>query len=359
MGAPLGKLSPDRFRRLIAPHLGTVRHEVVVGPGAGLDCAIVKLGAGRVIALTTDPLSIVPALGPAASARLSCHLLASDLWTSGIAPQYVTVDFNLPPSVDDETFAKYWRAMSAEWEALFVAVVAGHTGRYPGGDSTLLGAGTLIGIGDEQRYLTPAMARPGDVVLVTKGCAIEAAAIAAHLIPERLRARIGAGGVERARALVDRVSVVADCRTLIGAGVRRTPGEPGLGVTALHDATEGGVLGGLLELAKASGNDMRVEAALIPLAVEARAACEAWGGIDPPWTLSEGTLIAAVRPAFVAAVRAALTDEGIPAAEVGEVMEGSGRLWLTAADGSVRTIDAPEPDPYWAAYDRAVRERWT
>ena len=358
MSAPLGKLSPGRFRRLIAPHLGTVRHEVVVGPGAGLDCAIVKLGAGRVMALTTDPLSIVPALGPAASARLSCHLLASDLWTSGIAPQYVTVDFNLPPSVDDEAFAKYWRAMSAEWETLMVAVVAGHTGRYPGGDSTLLGAGTLIGIGDEQRYLTPAMARPGDVVLVTKGCAIEAAAIAAHLIPERLRARIGAGGVERARALVDRVSVVADCRTLIGAGVRRTPGEPGLGVTALHDATEGGVLGGLLELAQACGHDLSVERARIPLSAEARGACEALGGIDPYWTLAEGALIATVRPGDVVDALTALTDAGITAAEVGVVVPGSGRLLLREPSDEVRVLTEPEPDPYWPAYERAVREGW-
>ena len=43
MSDPLGKFPPDRFARLIAPHLGALRHEVTVGPGAGLDCAIVKL----------------------------------------------------------------------------------------------------------------------------------------------------------------------------------------------------------------------------------------------------------------------------------------------------------------------------
>ena len=351
-------MAPGRFERLIAPHLGAVRHEVIVGPGSGLDCAIVKLEAGRVMALTTDPLSIVPALGPASSARLACHLLASDLWTSGIAPQYVTVDFNLTPALDDDAFATYWRAMSAEWEALLVAVVAGHTGRYPGGDSTIIGAGTLIGFGDEQRYLTPAFARPGDGVLVTKGCAIEAAAIAAHLIPERLRGRIGAGGVERARALLDQVSVVADCRALIGAGVRRGPGGAGSGVTALHDATEGGVLGGLLELAKACGHDVSVERERIPLTREARGACEALGGIDPYWTLAEGALIATVRPGDVIDALTALADAGIAAAQVGAVIPGSGRLLLREPSGGVCVLTEPEPDPYWPAYERAVREGW-
>jgi len=127
----------------------------------------------------------------------------------------------------------------------------------------------------------------------------------------------------------------------------------------MHDATEGGVLGGLLELAKASGHDLRVQTALIPVSVEARAACVAWGGIDPGWTLSEGTLIAAVRPNAVAAAIAALQEEGIVAADVGEVIGGSGRLWLTTDNGTVRTIDEPEPDPYWPAYQRAVLEGWS
>jgi len=354
----LGKLAPGLFKRLIAPHLGAVRREVTVGPGAGLDCAIVTLEGGRLMALTTDPLSIVPALGPAASARLACHLLASDLWTSGIAPQYATVDFNLPPALDDETFAAYWKAMSAEWEALLVAVVAGHTGRYAGCESTVIGAGTLIGFGDDGQYLTPALARPGDIVLVTKGCAIEATAIAAHLIPRRLGACIGAGGVERARALLDQVSVVADCRALIGAGLRRGPGEGGTGVTALHDATEGGVLGGLLELARACGHDLSVERARIPLIPEALGACEALGGIDPYWTLAEGALIATVPPGNVIEALTALTDAGIAAAEVGVVVPGSGRLLLREPEGEVRTLIEPEPDPYWPAYERAVRERW-
>ena len=46
--APLGKLPPAGFERLIAPYLGAARPEVLVGPRAGADCAIVRLSAGRV-----------------------------------------------------------------------------------------------------------------------------------------------------------------------------------------------------------------------------------------------------------------------------------------------------------------------
>ncbi len=347
----LGKIAAGQFERVIAPRLGAAREEVLVGPRAGQDSAIVRLGAGRVMAVTTDPLSVVPALGFEASARLSCHLIASDLWTTGIAPAWVSITFNLPPQLTDGEFEEYWRGMSDEWARLGVAVVTGHTGRYEGCDYSIVGAGTLMGVGDESAYLTPAMAAPGDRVLVTKGCAVEAAAIAAWLFPRRLGAKLGEAGLARARAMLAEVSVVADCRAAVRAGVREK------GVTSLHDATEGGVLGGLLELARACGHDLAVERARIPLAPEARAACEVFG-TDPYWTLSEGALIATARPERAAAVLAALADAGIAAAEVGEVVPGAGALRLAEPDGATTVLAEPRPDPYWPAYARAVAEGW-
>src|SRR5258705_541787 len=106
---------------------------------------------GRVMAVTTDPLSLIPAFGGADSARLAGHLLASDLWTSGIPPAYASVCFSLPPGYPESEFATYWAAMSEEFERLGIAVVAGHTGRYAGCDLSILGAATLIGVGDEGR----------------------------------------------------------------------------------------------------------------------------------------------------------------------------------------------------------------
>jgi hydrogenase expression/formation protein HypE len=346
-----GKLDPAAFERLIAPHLGAARAEVLVGPRAGVDSGIVRIGAGRVMAITADPLSLIPAFGAADSARLSCHLIASDLWTSGIPPAYAAVTLNLPPRMADDELTAYVEAMGDEWRALGVAVVAGHTGRYSGCDLTIVGACTLIGVGDEGRTVGPGHIKPGDRVIVTKDCAVEATAVASRLFPERLAERLGAPAETLAGAGFARVSVVADCRAALAAGVRDQ------GVSAMHDATEGGVLGGLIELARAGGCDLRVERARIPLSAEARAACELFE-IDPYWTLSEGTLIVTARAERAAAVVEALAGEGIPAAEVGDVVRGGGVVWLTAADGAVEKLAAPRPDPYWAAYDRAVREGW-
>lgn len=354
-----GKLTPAEFHRSIAGRLGAERGEVLFGPRPGGDAAIVRAGAGRVLAVTTDPLSLVPALGPERSARLACRLVASDLWTTGIPPAFAAVTLNLPPEFAADTLDRYLEAAHAAWRELDVAVVTGHTGRYDGCGLTIVGAATVMGMGDEGRWVGPPFVQPGDRVLITRDCAVEATAIAAHLMPVRFLAALAAlpephdpdAVLARARASLDQVSVVEHCRAAVRVGVRDR------GVSALHDATEGGVLGALIELAGAAGHDLRIERARIPLSVEARAACAAFG-IDPYWTLSEGTLIVCARPAHAAAVARSLADAGIPAFEVGEVVRGHGTLWLTEPGGEITQWTEPEPDPYWPAYARAVREGW-
>ena len=348
----LGKITPDEFERTIARQLGAKRDEVLLGPGVGLDSAVVRIGAGRVMAVTTDPLSLVPAFGAADSARLACHLLASDLWASGIPPGYASVCFSLPPAFPEPEFAAYWTAMSDEFSQLGIAVVAGHTGRYTGCDLTILGAATLIGVGDEGRTVGPRFVQPGDKVLMTKDCAIEATAVAARMFPKRLAASLDEDQLARAVAKSKQVSVVADCRAALRVGVRDR------GVSALHDATEGGVLGGLLELAKAAVVDLRVARPAMLLSEEARAAC-ALMEVDPLWTLSEGTLLVTARPAWALEVQAQLADDGIAVAEIGEVLRGNGVVWLTEPGGEVTRISEARPDGYWAAYDRARREGWS
>ena len=81
--------------------------------------------------------------------------------------------------------------------------------------------------------------------------------------------------------------------------------------------------------------------------------------LDPLWTLSAGSLILTVRATYALEVMAALAEEGIAVAEIGEVVRGNGVVWLTGADGGVARIEEPRPDGYWDAYARAVREGWS
>jgi len=196
--------------------------------------------------------------------------------------------------------------------------------------------------------VTPKMARPGDAIVVTKGAAIEATALFAATFPERLARGLGEDVVKAADALFERMTVVPE------AAVAREFGLRNEGVTSMHDATEGGVLGGLTEVASASGVGMRVEQARIPLRPEVRTVC-AHVGMDPYTSISEGTLICTVVPDRADAFVSALGDAGIDAAVVGQVTEAKHGAVLVTDRGD-EPLEHPGLDPFWGAFGRWAEE---
>ncbi|MCX8103312.1 MAG: AIR synthase-related protein [Candidatus Bipolaricaulota bacterium] len=350
--APIGKIDQHFFDEVIMPRLGARRSEVLIGPRMGVDVGVIRLPAGQVLAMTTDPLSVIPALGLEDSAWLSVHLLASDLATTGLPAAYAAIDFNLPPQMSAQEFHIYWEAMHREFERLNIAVVTGHTGRYVGCDYTIVGAGVLCAVGPEERYVSASMAQPGDQVLITKGAAIATTGLLSRVFPQTIRREFGDEVLSRAQDFFWKFSVVEEALLAVRVGVREA------GVRAMHDATEGGVLGGLLELAGASSCGIRVQRQAIPIAEETKKICELFE-IDPYWALSEGTLILAVVPEYVDAVRHELTKRGVVVAHVGELLPPSEGNWLIEPDGTPKRLTPLGQDPYWSGYWRAVQRGWT
>ena len=231
----VGKISRDVFEHVIRPHLGKKRKSVLVGPQHGIDIGVVDIGHGQVMALTTDPFFIVPEYGWERAAWFAVHILASDVCTCGLTPTYFTVDLNLPRSITRDELEEMWLATSRACEEIGLAVVAGHTARYDGTGYPMVGGATAIAIGEKDRFMTPAMARVGDTVIVTKGAAIEATGLFGVTFPDRISSNLGIETSKAAQDLFFQMSVVTDARTAVQVGVHEE------GVTAMHDATECGV----------------------------------------------------------------------------------------------------------------------
>src|SRR3972149_2992226 len=306
----IGKVSADIFNEIILPHLGRKRPEVLVGPRHGVDVGVVDLGNGQVMVTTTDPIFVVPPYGWERSGWFAVHILASDAVTSGIRPRYITMDLNLPLSMTREAFDALWSVIHRECDKIGMAILSGHTGRYEGCEYPMIGGATVIGIGPKDRYVTPDMARPGDVVIITKGAAIEAAGLFAVTFPGRVAERYGEKAAREAEEIFWQMSVVEDALTAVEVGVRED------GVTAMHDATECGVWGGLFEVAQASGGGMTVDKDKIIVQDAGREGCDR-SGIAPYSSISEGTLILTCRPHKAPEAILRLSDKGIPVSMVG------------------------------------------
>jgi hydrogenase expression/formation protein HypE len=347
----LGKPRHDFLRKVIFRSLGTPRPQVLVGPAFGIDNSIIRLDDERVLVATTDPLSYVPALGPEASAWLSVHLLASDITTSGFSPEYGLFDFNLPPTMKDEQFSRYWSRFEREWRKLGLSIVGGHTGRYPGLDYSIIGGGFVMATGPRDRYLTSAMAKNGDDLVLTKGAAVETTAILSRAFPRKTRRAIGQRLFDKAHEYLTKVTTVEEAMTATSIGVRNR------GVTAMHDATEGGVVAGLIELTTASRLGATVELENILVSQETRELCKFFR-IDPLVSLSEGSLVIASRPAKTDEILSKLASAGIPYHVVGK-LTSKFRGCKAATSTGIRSLPYPGIDPYWKAYSRGIQRGWS
>jgi hydrogenase maturation factor len=340
-----GKAPSAFLESVVYRNLGAKRPNVVVGPAKGFDNAVIDVGMGKLLVATTDPVSVIPRLGEEASAWLSVHLIASDYTTSGLSPEYAAFDFNFPAEMTGPSRESYLKAVGASCKELGVTIVAGHTGSYPGAGFTVVGGGTMFGLGRKGRCLDPSLSKPGDAIVMTKGAAIEATASLAGSFPVFTAMKLGKGMARRARGLVRSCTTVKDALVSAGIGIGKG------GVTSMHDATEGGVLGGLSEMAAASGNSMRVDRGLIPVPDEAREVCGAFG-IDPLTSLSEGTLLITCDRGRAGELEKALAGAGIRSATIGSVGSGGG-LWLSEKGGRPRRT-IPGVDGYWSAYSRGM-----
>jgi hydrogenase expression/formation protein HypE len=341
----VGKISPEIFNELIFPRLGSSDERVKVGPQHGVDVAIVEIG-NKAVSFTCDPIFIVPEYGWRKAAWFALHIIASDSVTSGLKPKYLSIDLNLPVEMTKEQLAIVWDVIHSECKKLGIAIITGHTARYENCHYPMVGGATMIGIGEKDEYVTPSLARVGDNVIITKGPAIEASGIFASMFPQLMEREFGTEFNQKAQQLFFKMSVVEDALTAISIGVRDN------GVSAMHDATECGILGALYEVAQAANLGIRVEKEKILIEDCVEEICN-YFGIDPYASISEGTLIITCREHKAKQVVRLLNIKGIKSSIVGE-LTGPEHGMTLVSNGKERKLEHPRIDPFWGAFSDAM-----
>ena len=343
----IGKISPAIFNELIFPRLGAKSDKVLVGPQHGVDVGIVEIG-GKVVSFTCDPVFIVPEYGWERAAWFAIHIIASDAVTCGLKPKFLSIDLNLPMEMTKEQLEIVWDTMHGECERLGISVICGHTARYENCHYPMVGGATIVGVGEKYEYVTPTMARAGDKIIITKGPAIEATGVFAAMFPRLIERELGPDFSQRAQQIFYKMSVVEDAMTAVSVGVRED------GVTAMHDATECGVWGGLYELSQAADLGMRIGKERIVIEDCVEDICNFFG-IDPYASISEGTLIIACREHKAQEIVTALSQKGITSSIVGELVNPKHGMILVE-EGREKKLEHPIVDPFWKAFYGALEK---
>jgi hydrogenase maturation factor len=250
----------------------------------------------------------------------------------------MTYSLLLPPGTSEEDARTIITSVSKTAAELGISIVGGHTGWYGGIAQPIVGGVTVWGFAQEGEWISPGGAKDGDVILMTKGPSIEASALLGVLYKNKLEGKLGSDVMQKLLSRVSQITVVEDALTAFRAG----------GVHAMHDATEGGVLGGLWEISASSGVKIHADFDAAGVPDDIARFAEALG-FDPWAAISEGTLLAAVHPDSIPGVRAALKSKGIESFVLG-TFAASAKASTVKRDGVTSELAEPGADPFWGLF---------
>lgn len=314
---PLGKLPPVLLEKMLSK---APRHDprVILGPGIGLDCAVLDTGENLLV-LKTEPITFVTdAIG-----WYALQIAANDIATTGATPRWYMATLLLPerrttPALVEEISSQAYQAC----RELGITIIGGHTEITYGLDRPIM-IGTLIGEVSRENLITPLGAQPGDRVLLTKGVPVEATAILAREFPARLENAFTPEEICAAQNFLYQpgISVLRDAQIAVAAGK----------VTAMHDPTEGGLAAALWEMAQACGHGIIFEPRQVKIPDLSGRICRLFG-LDPLATIASGALLITAPPPDAETMISALQNAGIDCADIGQVVDRAPEVVVAGED---------------------------
>jgi hydrogenase expression/formation protein HypE len=336
----LGKLSPELMSKYVFGMTGAKSSQVILEPSLGLDFGVVRLDSGgrpakgrsaprRYLIVSSDPITGVSER----AGWYAVNVSANDIATSGNRPQFMQSVVLLPAHASEKEVRLLIADMHETAGDLGIAIVGGHTEVSPGLDRPLV-VTTAFALADS--FVTTAGAKNGDILMMTKTAGVEGTAIIGT--DPRFGKGLKREVVAAARGYFEKLSVVEEAVAAFGTGK----------VHAMHDCTEGGVLGAVYEMSYASNLGFELQEERIPLARETTYVCSRLG-LDPLRLISSGTLLLAVKKGAEDEVSEAVRSAGSRVTAVGRFRRGE-RV-LVRADGKREIIGSPPTDELWKLVD--------
>jgi hydrogenase expression/formation protein HypE len=316
-----GKLDFDDLRSIILNNKTIKRNEVKVRNDVGEDCSIIDFGDCEGI-FSTDPITGADEnIG-----KLAVHINCNDIASTGGEPIGILVTILAPTSSNLEEINKVMNEIDEETSKIGVEIIGGHTEVTSAVNKMVISV-TVIGKNLKGKSIRTAGAKLGDDIIVTKTLGLEGTYILISDYEQRIEKVLSKEEIEFGKSLINKISVLEEGK--IG-------GE--FGVNSMHDITEGGVLGGLFEVAMASNTGFKIFNDKIPILEITKKVCAEFK-IDPLRLISSGSMLITTKNG--GELIGKLRQKGIDASLIGIICERDGIL---VDKGNEIKVEAPKRD---------------
>lgn len=332
----MGKLSTKALNDLLSCIKKTSK--VIIPPMAGFDSGVHQITGDIYMVVTTDPCLGVPQEWFGWSL---INYAASDVALFGAKPKYAAINLLGPSKTKATVFKKVMHQVCQTADELDMTIITGHTGTY---DElvTMIGTCTAYGFIQKNKLITPAGAKSHDSIICIKPIGLET--LTNFALTHRQQAK-KLFGTEQASALMNQIKM----QTCVKEALLLT--EVGR-VSAMHDATEGGFVAALNEIADASNLGFTVDFAKMPITEDLQLLAKHFrlSRRQVMSISSTGTLIAAISPEKTDKVIKAFSERQTTAKVVGVFTQSKKKMMNYYA----KMLNFPErPDD---PYDKIMKE---
>ncbi len=318
----LGKLEPNLLKEYILENLGLNRREVILRSKIGLDFGVIKLRKGYLI-VSSDP---VTGAGEEVG-WYAVNICANDVATSGNRAKYLTSTILIPSDASPNLVRKIAQEIHKACKKLKISIVSGHT-EFFNLSSPMVVASAFTFAKD---FVSSCNAKEKDLILITKGAGIEGTSLIAKMIKDR--SLLSKNEIKEALKLRNSIGVVKEATSLFKAKC----------VNAMHDATEGGLLGALIEMAEASNLGFQLYRDEVPIHPITLKLCNIFK-LDPLKLISSGTLVASISEDKLDLAFRVLDKEKIKAKVIGKFLR---KGYEIVSGNRVEMVKEYPEDEFW------------
>ncbi|OPJ56306.1 AIR synthase family protein [Alkalithermobacter paradoxus] len=320
----VGKLTSDQLKNLVFSTLNTRRSEVMVRPNVGEDCSVIDFGE-YVCVMSTDPITgTSEEIG-----KLAVHITCNDIAASGVNPLGIMLTIMAPEGTSEEEIKKIMLDASNEASKLNVDIIGGHT-EITTAVNRIVVSSTGIGKERKKNILNKEIPKDKDLIILTKGAGIEGTGIICFEKEEELTNIYGKDIVSEGKRLLDNISVVKE--GIIGGKV---------GVSFMHDVTEGGILGGIWEVCDLYNLGCIINKDKIYINNSTKVICNHYN-IDPLRLISSGSMLIGVSSEKFEKLKLEFEKENIHYSIIGEFTKD--KEIFIENNGVKYIVDPPESD---------------
>lgn len=272
----LGKLKLSELQKILNDCKGYQRDEVILKSSIGEDSSAIDLSKikNNIMLISTDPITFTSKnIG-----NLAVLINSNDIYASGGVPFGVLVTILLPPNKNLEDISCIMEDIHKQCFNNKIQILGGHTEVTESVNEIVVSI-TILGTTSNKNFVRTSTSCSFDKIILTKTLGIEGTSILLDEHYLELKNILNEDEIKEGKSFSNKISIKEECEILRE-----------FKINSMHDITEGGIIGALLEMSLSSGKGFRIYKEKINVSKVTSKICK-YFNIDVLRLISSGNLL--------------------------------------------------------------------